>query len=111
MKFSINKLWGEFFLGVIFFILGTLTGLYGGWYRDAPVPSEGGWVMAGGGLIVVFLAIRGILRGEGKPRPYTDKDIEDSKRRLEQMYIKEHGELPPTPRQDEQENSEKEKKR
>ena len=99
-----NKLWAGVLFGLAVSLSGMIkitTGQSGSLWGGS-VPTWTGWLLLPGGLLILVLSIRGLLRSEGKPPCYTDDDVEKSKRHLEQMYIKEHGVPPEYP-----ENSQK----
>lgn len=85
-------------IGFIFGVLTVGACLYalpgGGSYRGFPYPPLGVKILFVVGLCIAILSLRALMRGEGKPRPYTEKDVEESRRQLERMYMKEHGAPP-----------------
>ena len=86
----------------IFLVIGVLLLLNcaldlpesGGVYKGFPIPAFGGWILLAVGIILVAVAGRSILRGEGKERPPTEEEIRKAKEALENMHRHEHGTLP-----------------
>ena len=96
--------WLGVFLSIALIVAGILPLPNEGSFRGFSIPVWGLIIEIIIGLIIGFFALRSILTGESKKSGYTDKDVEKSKRHLEQMYIKEHGVPPEYP-----ENSKKNK--
>ena len=92
-----SALWGTLAFGVIVLATGVLhaSSGEGSVFRGAMVYAWTAWVWIGGGIIITVLSIRGLLRGEGKPKKVTDNDIQHAKEALDKMYLLEHGTLPP----------------
>jgi hypothetical protein len=65
-------------------------------FRDFYVFAWAGWIFLPAGVVICFLSIRAIRRGEGKvePKTYTEEDVAKAKEALDRMYLKEHGKLP-----------------
>ncbi|MDL2279380.1 hypothetical protein LJC15_01780, partial [Desulfovibrio sp. OttesenSCG-928-G11] len=80
-------------------LIGILTGLYGGQFRDVEITNCAGWFMAFIGTIMLFICMRAIIRGDDKKSKveYTDEDAAQGLKTLEMMYLKEHGALPDYP--------------
>ena len=65
-------------------------------FKGYAVPNWGGLILVPCGLYICFLIIRSMIRKDKWDNPtYTDKDIEESKRRLAAQYTREYGEAPP----------------
>ena len=94
-----NVLWGSLILGILHIILGLLYVESGEdrVYHGAKVYAEVGWFFICCGMIMAFISIRGLLRGEGKPKKVTDEEIRRAKEKLDRMYLLEHGTLPQPP--------------
>ena len=69
------------------YLLGIVT-------ATAPKVDWFGWVLLSCGIVMCILSLRTLLRGEGKPKQYTDEDFARDKEALDRMYFKEHGYWP-----------------
>ncbi|MCL1889039.1 MAG: hypothetical protein FWF99_00850 [Desulfovibrionaceae bacterium] len=92
-----------FFLGIGVIILGVLTLHSGrvGWHGlDVPALPWAGWGVIFGGIIMCIVAIRAMLRGEHKPKRYTDEELAKVIEELDRMFFREHGYWPEEPKSD-----------
>ena len=65
-------------------------------FKGFAIPNWGGLILIPCGLLVCYLTIRSMIRGDKWINPtYSNKDIEESKRRLAAQYTREYGEAPP----------------
>ena len=83
----------------------------GGTFRGFSVPSWGRWLLLFVGIAILCLTISSALRKKRITPSYTDEDVLRAKKIMDKMYLREHGEPPPAPRQDEQENDVKKEPR
>ena len=96
-----EKPWIPLFMGILLTIDGlhTLITGKGGEVRGFPVVDWAGWVFLPVGVIIIVLSIRSICTWkEPEPPTYTDEDIRQAKKKLEQMHLREHGGLPEAPK-------------
>lgn len=90
-----NDLWLPLAVGMCLALGSVLSIPYGFYYWGFRVPEWGVAILFITGLALIWLSIRGMLRGHGKPREtYTNQEVEKAKENLEKMYMQEHGTTP-----------------
>ena len=101
--------WASILLGAFFVFFGAEQIVTGKpvYYKSTEVPAWAGFITFPFGLWVMFVSIRGLWRGRGKPPepPKTAAEIDEeaarAKARLDAMYLREYGVPPETPKKDE----------
>ena len=89
-----NELWHALVVSILMIALCLYILPGDGTFWGTRVPAAGLYLLIVCGVIISILSIRGLLRGEGKKKPPTDKDIHKAKEALENMHRHEHGTLP-----------------
>ena len=100
VRYSEYNPWIALATGIVVLLSGLLkliTNVGGDWH-GVYIPVWTGWVFVPLGLLIIILSIRS-LRTWKEPEPpvYTDEEIRQAKEKLDQMYLREHGESPHTP--------------
>lgn len=90
-----SKYWVTVLFGVACVLTSVLAPSDGGTIKGFPVSPIANWVKLIVGFLLLIVGVYGVIKGRAKTRPYTEEEVERSKRELREMYIRKHGHPPP----------------